>query len=422
MNSTTRLSIGAVRRATTTDAAAIALLSTEIPPPSRESQNRAAFVIDGDDGLLGAIDLEQAADHLAVMHLAIGAGAPTPDIVHTLLAFAEVTARAIGLREVRLGPNALPDGMPPPRYYSFGVRRLSTGRLARSLDHLESLGVPLLYDGSAPLDQTLYFRGVWAAMAVLIGFGSISMAVLAGGDITLLHVFGPALICAVCVIFAVWQIALIVAAARRAGHGLLRLATILAAAASVAGIVVLTQDRAVPAVAELWAIYGGDRELSDLSVTVSADGTTLNVAGSYGTGSEDAVRRALAQNKSIRRVILSGPGGRIGAAYEINRLIHARRLATHVDTGCASACTIAFLGGTQRSISPTGRLGFHQGSFPGMSTNDMFEANRDMRRFLIASGVTPAFAQRVIDTPADEIWTPTPEELLAGRVINRVNR
>jgi hypothetical protein len=417
-----RFSIGEVRRATVADAAAIALLSTEVPSPSQASANRAAFVIEGDEGLLGVVDLEQAADHLAVMNLAVVSGTSSPGLAHTLLAFAEVTARAIGLREVRLRPGALPAGVAPPRRYRDGVRRLSGGRLARSLDHLESLGVPLLRDGSAALDQTLYFRGVWAAMAVLIGFGSISVAVFTGGDVTLLHVLGPALICAAGVLFAFWQIVLIVAAARRVGSAVTRFATFAAAALAIIGIVALIRDRAVPAVAELWAIHSGDTALNDLSVAVSADGATLYVDGSYGVGSEEAVRRALMQHRSIRRVVLSGPGGRVSAAYEINRLIHARRLATHVDTGCASACTIAFLGGIERSISPTGRLGFHQGSFPGMSANDMFESNRDMRRFLIASGVTPAFAQRVIDTPHDEIWTPTPEELLAGRVINRVNR
>lgn len=57
-----------------------------------------------------------------------------------------------------------------------------------------------------------------------------------------------------------------------------------------------------------------------------------------------------------------------------------------------------------------------------MGPNDLHESNRDMRRFLVASGVTPELAQRVIDTPPDEIWTPTPQELLAGRVVQRVNR
>ena len=139
-------------------------------------------------------------------------------------------------------------------------------------------------------------------------------------------------------------------------------------------------------------------------------------------GSDQAVRRALEQNPKIREVVLSGPGGRMGAGFEISRMIRNRRLATRVDTACASACTIAFLGGVERSIARSGKLGFHRASFPGMSADDMFEANRDMKRFLLSAGVAAGFAQRVLDTPADSIWVPTPEELLAARVIKRVNR
>ena len=117
----------------------------------------------------------------------------------------------------------------------------------------------------------------------------------------------------------------------------------------------LLYDRAVPALAELWNIYNGDEELGDLAVSVSPDGTTLHVDGTYGMGSEEAVRRALEQNPRIREVVLSGPGGRMGAGFEISRMIRSRRLATRVDTGCASACTIAFLGGVERSISPGGQ-------------------------------------------------------------------
>ena len=52
----------------------------------------------------------------------------------------------------------------------------------------------------------------------------------------------------------------------------------------------------------------------------------------------------------------------------------------------------------------------------------MYESNRDMRNFLIYNArVTPQFAQRVVDTPADTLWVPTPEELLAGKVVTRVN-
>jgi hypothetical protein len=290
------------------------------------------------------------------------------------------------------------------------------------IDHLEALGVPLWRDGAAPFDLTLYYRGVWAAMALLVGFGSITLAVFGPGEVSLLHVLGPALLCLGASAFAFVQVCLIAIAARRRAAVPIALGIFVAAALSIAGIGGLFYGRAVPAIGELWAIYTGDEALDTLAVTVSPDGTALTVEGAYGTGSAEAVRRALDRHPSVRRVVLAGPGGRIGTAFEINRMIRNRRLATRVDTACASACTIAFLGGNDRSISPTGRLGFHQGSFPGLSSNDLYESNRDMRRFLVASGVTPEFAQRVIDTPPNEIWMPTPQELLAGRVVQRVTR
>jgi hypothetical protein len=136
--------------------------------------------------------------------------------------------------------------------------------------------------------------------------------------------------------------------------------------------------------------------------------------------SEEAVRRALEQHKSIREVVLEGPGGRAAVGFEIFRMIRRARLATRVDTACASACTIAFLGGVERTVSPSGRLGFHRASFPGMDDDDMHESNRGIRNFLVYSArLTPDFARRVIDTPSASIWIPTREELLAGKVITR---
>lgn len=67
--------------------------------------------------------------------------------------------------------------------YRDGVKRIRTGKLARMIDHLEALGVPLWRDGAAPFDLTLYYRGVWAAMALLVGFGSITLAVFGPGQV-----------------------------------------------------------------------------------------------------------------------------------------------------------------------------------------------------------------------------------------------
>ncbi len=422
MFSKARVSVGAVRRATAADAEDIARLFPSLPPLASTSDTRAIFLIDGDTGPLGAVLLGQAAGHLAVGPLVTAPDGERTEVTRALLAFAEMATRAIGLREVRLSDGSVSRDLLASLGYRDGVKRVRTGKLARMIDHLEALGVPLWRDGAAPFDLTLYYRGVWAAMALLVGFGSITLVVFGPGEITLLHVLGPALLCLGACAFAFIQVCLIAIAARRRAPIPIALGIFAAAALSIAGIGGLFYERAVPSIGELWAIYSGDEALDTLAVTVSPDGTALSIEGAYGTGSADAVRRALDRHPSVRRVVLAGPGGRLGTAFEINRMIRNRRLATRVETGCASACTIAFLGGSDRSISPGGRLGFHQGSFPGLGPNDLYESNRDMRRFLVASGVTPEFAQRVIDTPPDEIWTPTPQELLAGRVVQRVTR
>ena len=413
--------VGDVRRATPADADTIATFAPGVPRPTM-ADDRAAFVIDGAAGPFAVIALAQHRDHLQIEHLVLGPTG-TPDHVQTLVAFAEAAARAIGVREVRLPVGILPHEFAASLGYASGVKAISTGALARARDHLEAIGIPLWRDGTASLAQTLYYRGVWAAVALLIGLGSVSLAVFSGSQTTLFHIVVPGLLCAATSVFAIWQIGLIAMAARRTGGVAVPLLALGLAAAAVLAIGVMLHDRAVPALAELWNIYNGDEELGDLAVTVSPDGATLHVDGTYGMGSDQAVRRALEQNPKIREVVLAGPGGRMGAGFEIGRLIRGRRLATRVETGCASACTIAFLGGVDRSIAPGARLGFHRASFPGMNADDMFEANRDMKRYLtMSAGIAPDFAQRVLDTPGDSIWVPTPEELLAARVIKRVNR
>ncbi|MDP1749299.1 MAG: hypothetical protein Q8L22_07570 [Reyranella sp.] len=413
--------VGSVRRATPADAAAIAAFAPSVPPPAI-ADNRATFVIDGASGPFAVIDLVQHRDHLQIEHL-VAAATGKPDHVRTLIAFAEAAARAVGVRKVRLPQGAMPEEFAASLGYVDGLKTISTGALARARDHLEAVGVPLWRDGTASITQTLYYRGVWAAVALLIGLGSVSLAVFSGSQTTLFHIVAPAVLCTATSVFAVWQIALIAAAARRGGGVAVPLAAVVLACASVLAIGVMLYDRAVPALAELWNIYNGDEELSDLAVSVGPNGTTLHVDGTYGMDSDQAVRRALEQNPKVREVVLAGPGGRMGAGFEISRLIRSRRLATRVETACASACTIAFLGGVDRSIAAGAKLGFHRASFPGMSADDMFGANRDMKRYLtMSAGVAPDFAQRVLDTPGDSIWVPTPEELLAARVIKRVDQ
>ena len=232
----------------------------------------------------------------------------------------------------------------------------------------------------------------------------------------------PAVLCALTSIFAVWQIGLVVAAGGAAAAGSCRFSAVVAAAASVLAIGALLYDRAVPALAELWNIYSGDEELGDLAISVSPDGTTLYIDGTYGMGSDQAVRRALEQNPKIR----DGRAGR-------SRRAHRRGLrdqphdpqppARHARRHRLRLGLHHRLPGRRRPQHlARRRLGFHQGELPRHERRRHVEANRDMKRFLSGAGVAPDFAQRVLDTPGDSIWVPTQEELLAARVIKRVNR
>ena len=60
-------------------------------------------------------------------------------------------------------------------------------------------------------------------------------------------------------------------------------------------------------------------------------------------------------------VLFRGDGGSVLAAIRLGRYIRLKNWSTHVpaDTTCASACALAWLGGTRRLASPTARIGFH---------------------------------------------------------------
>ena len=116
MSSQAWVSVGAVRRATAADAEGIGRLFPSLPPVASTSDTRAIFVIDGETALLGAVQLEQASDHLAVGPLATVSGGERHETARVLIAFAEMTARAISLREVRIQHPEIPwivnDGTP----------------------------------------------------------------------------------------------------------------------------------------------------------------------------------------------------------------------------------------------------------------------------------------------------------------------
>jgi hypothetical protein len=102
-------------------------------------------------------------------------------------------------------------------------------------------------------------------------------------------------------------------------------------------------------------------------------------------------------------------------------LISSRNLATFVARDCLSACTIVFLGGKERFMLPTARLGFHQPAFRGMMASDRHAAiATERQRLQQRFGLSAAFAARANSAPPGGMWYPDKDELMRERVVTRL--
>ena len=172
-----------------------------------------------------------------------------------------------------------------------------------------------------------------------------------------------------------------------------------------------------PELLELWKIAFGDPEVGKHQLRVNGNGTELEFVGGITFGVADETRHILDIYPAIEAVRLTSPGGRIEEAYKLRALFHARGLVTYARSTCASACTIAFMGGSQRYLTPGAKLGFHRGRFTGLTAEQSDKGNDAERQALIAMGVPAWFANRAYSTPSSSMWWPTVDELSAANVI-----
>jgi hypothetical protein len=177
-----------------------------------------------------------------------------------------------------------------------------------------------------------------------------------------------------------------------------------------------------PQIAEFWRIAAGDPDTGKHELHILRGGTELEYAGGITFGATDDVRKLLDADPAIRVVHINSAGGRVAEARKLRDLIRERKLVTYTASACASACTIAFMGGVQRFGAPTAKLGFHRGSFPGVTDEELAQENDADRRWLIGIGVPAWFADRAYSTPSDSMWWPTSDELKRAGIITGIAR
>ncbi|NVK13051.1 MAG: hypothetical protein HWE35_02625 [Rhodobacteraceae bacterium] len=156
------------------------------------------------------------------------------------------------------------------------------------------------------------------------------------------------------------------------------------------------------------------------SLSVSADGRALIFDGEITFGLTKRMRQLAEENPGVAQIALTGPGGLIAEARGAARLIRQNGWDTHAAGLCASACTLMFAAGTERSLGPDGQLGFHSYALQfesGLPQIDLRQEQEKDRAFLLQQGVSAEFTDRIFSVPSAELWLPGRGELHAAGLV-----
>ncbi|MDC1198766.1 SH3 domain-containing protein [bacterium] len=131
------------------------------------------------------------------------------------------------------------------------------------------------------------------------------------------------------------------------------------------------------------------------------DTRVLILTGDFTAQDEPRTLASAIANFSPDLISFNSLGGNIYAAMAFGRIIRLHSVATiqFRSQECASACALAFLGGSQRYAEP-GAIGVHKTSFiegSGLSSGDAVSAiqsaTADVLAYLVEMGVDPALLQ-----------------------------
>lgn len=156
-------------------------------------------------------------------------------------------------------------------------------------------------------------------------------------------------------------------------------------------------------------------------------GGVLQLTGTIDQGSAERVATELAaRGEYVTRVALNSPGGVVEEAMGIGRLLLAQGLRTSVAAGaiCASSCPLILAGGKEREASRAAAIGVHQvyalaradqvptgAQGAGRAMSEAQRTTAAITRYLQETGVDPAIWVHALETPPEQLYFLTPEEL-----------
>ncbi|MBN7819005.1 hypothetical protein [Bowmanella yangjiangensis] len=176
----------------------------------------------------------------------------------------------------------------------------------------------------------------------------------------------------------------------------------------------------IPAIKEGVSLIVSQQKYPPTKLRLRNAGTELELYGGIEVGSEILLQEALTANPEVKLLHLHSQGGRLLGAYRLAELVKEYQLDTYVKESCSSACTIVYLAGTRRLLAEDGKLNFHAASMGGASLHEHEDVTAEMAAAYRESGVPDWFIKKIMSTPSEEFWTPSPDELLRGKVVDEV--
>jgi hypothetical protein len=174
----------------------------------------------------------------------------------------------------------------------------------------------------------------------------------------------------------------------------------------------------LPQLSEMYRItFHDDPDIPPYSIRLMRDGTEAEIVGGFKYGLTNDFAVVTKAARQLKVVHLDSIGGRLGEGEKLFKFIRERGLNTYVSLKCLSACTLAFAGGRERFLLKSATLGFHRGGFPGVNEGE-FDAPQ--QNVFMMAGFDAKFIERALSTPHKDMWRPTPDILIAARVITGI--
>jgi len=187
------------------------------------------------------------------------------------------------------------------------------------------------------------------------------------------------------------------------------------------GVVVAVLRDGAPQLPVFYAMIMGEPGAKH-EVSLMDNGSDALFSGVIGFGLTAEIEALLDAHPEVKVLHLSSRGGRIMEARRLHDAIRRRGLTTVSATLCASACTIAFLGGKERVITSEAKIGFHRGMIAGGTVAELSLIESADKRMMAQDGVDRAFIERASATPNSEAWYPSADEMLRAHFVTRVIR